>query len=260
MHNNILISSSAGDTIRDSVLLAKELNAGIEISRIPLYKNRNLSLQDTIDILNADLEGFTGRKTLHAMFSDINVSSADWELREIAQKRCIQSLDVGKAIGAETILFHTGNKGTKHYGSIKNFKKNYALFWKELIKDFEKSGIIAVAENVFETSPEFCLDLLNTVNSPNFKLAIDTGHINLYAKETKVTDWIKAYGKNLHHMHIHNNYGENDDHADLTTGTLDFYEIFKTLKDNDLSPTMVLEMFTEQDIRKSIDYINSLKI
>ena len=63
MHNNVLISSSAGDTIRDSVLLAKKLNAGIEISRIPLYKNRNLSLQDTIDILNADLEGFTGIKT-----------------------------------------------------------------------------------------------------------------------------------------------------------------------------------------------------
>ncbi len=259
MLENILISSSACNTIRESVLLAKELNAGIEISRIPLYKNKNLTLQDTIDILNADLEGFAGRKTLHAMFSDVNVSSSDWELREVAQKRCIQSFEIGKALGVETILYHTGNKGTKHYGSIKNFKKNYALFWKELIKDFEKTGIIAVAENVFETTPDYCLDLLYSINSPNFKLAIDTGHINLYAKETKVTDWIKAYGQNLHHMHIHNNYRENDDHFDLCKGTLDFREIFAALKENKLNPSMVLEMFTEQDIRNSINYINLIQ-
>ena len=168
IQDQLLISSSVKDTIKDSVKLANELNCGIEVSRIPLCKNKNLTLEETIDALKSDLEGFNGKLTMHAMFSDVNVSSSDWELREVARKRCFQSFEIGKAIGAKTILFHTGNKGTKHYGSIKSFKRNFVLFWKDFIKEFEKSGIIAVIENVFETTPDYCIDLFNGVSSNNF--------------------------------------------------------------------------------------------
>ncbi len=255
---NILISSSAKNTIKESVNLAKELKTGIEISRVPLYKDKKLTVEDTIEILNKDLEGFPNRITLHAMFSDVNVASSDWLLREIAQKRCFQSLEIGKGIKADTVLFHTGNKGTKHYGSIDAFKKNFVSFWKEFIKEFEKEGIIAVIENVFETSPKFCLDLFEKVDSSYLKLALDTGHVNLYAKDTTVVDWIKAYGQNLYHLHIHNNFRENDDHSNLENGTLDFIEIFNAIKEQNINPSYVLEMFTEEDIRKSINIIKTI--
>ncbi len=258
MRNSLLISSSAKKTIKESVKLAQELNTGIEISRVPLYKNKNLTVQDTIDILKEDLAGFKGIKTLHGMFSDVNISSADWEIKEIAQKRLIQSFEVGKSIGVEKILFHTGNKGTKHYGSIAAFKRNFIDFWKDFIKEFEKSGIIAVIENVFETEPDFCIELFNGINSPNFKLALDTGHVNLYAKNTEVIDWVKAYGENLSHLHLHNNYGINDDHFSLNNGTLDFKKIFTAIKKQKIKPTFVLEMFTEEDIRKSVEIFGNI--
>ena len=126
-NNNLLISSSAKKTIRDSVILAEELETGIEISRVPLFKNRGMTVEETISILKKDLEGFKNRVTLHAMFSDINISSADCLLKEIAEKRYYQSLEIGKGINADTILFHTGYKGTKHYGSIDSFKKNFMI-------------------------------------------------------------------------------------------------------------------------------------
>lgn len=256
--NKILISSSAGDTIRDSVLLAEELGTGIEISRVPLYKNKGMTVEETIGILKNDLNEFKNRITLHAMFSDINISSGDYLLKEIAQKRCYQSFEIGKGINADTILFHTGYKGTKHYGSIASFKKNFVCFWKELIKEFEKTGIIAVIENVFETSPNFCLDLFNQIDSPNLKLALDTGHVNLYAHNTEISEWIKAYGSNLHHLHIHNNYRTNDDHSNLENGTLDFNKILTEIKDSNIEPSFVFEMFKEEDIRKSLDIFNSI--
>lgn len=256
--NNLLISSSAGNTIRDSVLLAEELGTGIEISRVPLFKNRGMTVEETISILKKDLEGFKNRVTLHAMFSDINISSADCLLKEIAEKRYYQSLEIGKGINADTILFHTGYKGTKHYGSIDSFKKNFVSFWKEFIKEFEKAGIIAVIENVFETTPNFCLDMYKQIDSPNLKLALDAGHVNLYAHDTEVSEWIKAYGKDLHHMHIHNNFRTNDDHSDLTNGTLDYNKILNQIKNSNINPSFVLEMFTEEDIRKSVDFFNKI--
>lgn len=256
--NKLLISSSAGDTIRDSVLLAEELGTGIEISRVPLFKNKGMTVAETIDILNNDLKGFTNRITLHAMFSDVNVSSSDCLLKEIAQKRCFQSLEIGKGIKADTILFHTGNKGTKHYGSIDSFKKNFVSFWKEFSKEFEKIGVIAVIENVFETTPQYCLDLFEKIDSPNLKLALDAGHVNLYAHNTKVEEWIDSYGQNLYHLHIHNNFRENDDHSNLENGTLDYNKILTKIKISNINPSFVLEMFTEEDIRKSVKFFNEI--
>ena len=256
--NKLLISSSAKNTIRDSVLLAQELGTGIEISRVPLFKNKNLTVNDTIEILNKDLSDFKDRVTLHAMFSDVNVASSDCLLREIAQQRCMESLEIGKGIKADTVLFHTGNKGTKHYGSIEIFKKNFISFWREFIKEFEKANIIAVIENVFETSPQFCLDLFEKIDSPYLKLALDCGHVNLYAHDTNVIEWLDAYGNNLYHLHIHNNFRENDDHSNLNNGTLDYATILKKIKESKIDPTFVLEMFTEEDIRKSVEIYNSI--
>lgn len=253
MKNNILISSSAKDTIKDSIDLAKIINTGIEISRMPFYKQKDTTTQEVINTLKQDLEDFNNRISVHALFSDVNIGSKDPIIREISQMRFQQSLEVAKNIGADTVLFHTGNKGTLHYDSQKSFKKKFIAFFKEFIKDFEKAGITAVIENVFETTPDYCLELYEGINSPNLKLALDTGHVNLYAQKTNVCDWIKAYGPKLYHLHIHNNFQQNDDHSNLANGTLNFEEIFETIEEMNINPSFVLEMFTEEDILKSLD-------
>ena len=257
-NNKILISSSVKKDLKDSVRLANELNTGIEISRLPIYKTPQLTIEQTIGILQDTLNGFENRITLHAMFSDVNIAGQDTLLREVSQKRLMQSFEVGKAIKVDTILFHTGNKGTKHNGSIYNFKKNFIAYWKEFIKEFEKEGITAVLENVFEDEPSFCYDLFEGINSPNLKLALDTGHVNLYAPKTDILDWVNLYDKNLHHMHIHNNFQTNDDHSNLKNGTVDFARLFKAIKGKKLNPTFVFEMFDEEDIRSSLKYFNEL--
>ncbi len=256
---NILISSSAKDTIKESVQLAQELNTGIEISRLPLYKSDKYTPEEVWEDIRNDLKGFNNKVTLHAMFSDINIASQDYLIREVGIRRYKESLETGKGINAEIILFHSGYKGTKHYGSIESFKKNFISFWKDFIKEFEENNITAVIENVFETGPDFCKELIEKVNSDYFKLALDCGHVNLYAHNSEITEWIKEYGDKLYHMHIHNNFEQNDDHNNLYDGTLDYKEIFNTLKEKSLNPTMVLEMFTEDDIRKSIKYLEDIE-
>ena len=67
-----------------------------------------------------------------------------------------------------------------------------------------------------------------------------------------------AYGNNLYHLHIHNNFRENDDHSNLNNGTLDYAAILKKIKESKIDPTFVLEMFTEEDIRKSVKIYNSI--
>lgn len=257
-NDRLLISSSAKKTIRESVILAKELDTGIEISRLPFYKEKNTTIEEVIQKLKIDLSEFTNRITLHAMFSDVNIACKDPLLKEIACLRLQQSFETGKALKADTILFHTGNKGTLHYGSQEEFKKNFIAFWKDFIKEFEKNNIIAVIENVFETTPQYCIDLIENINSPNLKLALDIGHVNLYASQTDILDWIKEYGERLYHLHIHNNFQTNDDHSNLENGTVNYKEVLKYIKESNINPSFVLEMFTEEDIRKSIKFFKTI--
>ena len=48
INENLLISSSAKKSIRESAILAQNLGLGLEISRIPLCKNEGMSVDDTI--------------------------------------------------------------------------------------------------------------------------------------------------------------------------------------------------------------------
>lgn len=251
----LLLSSSVKDDLKDSIKLAKELGLGIEISRFPNFKNIDTSFEQILIELQKDLAGFKGQRTLHGMFFDLSIASNDPEIRAISQKRYRQSFEAAKAINADIIVFHSGNKGMKHKASQDKFKKNSISFWKEFIKEFEEANITAVIENVHEREPNSILEVIKGVNSPNLKASIDTGHANLFS-EIKIPDWIKAYGKHLHHMHIHNNFGDDDAHNSLINGSISFDEIFNTLKDLNLNPTIVFEIFEQNDLLESLVYFN----
>ena len=58
-------------------------------------------------------------------------------------------------------------------------------------------------------------------------------------------------------MHIHNNFGNRDDHNSLCNGTIDFKDIFNLLKEKNISPKIVFEIFEEAALRESVAYFNS---
>ena len=73
-----------------------------------------------------------------------------------------------------------------------------------------------------------------------------------------VTEWIKVYGKRLHHMHLHNNFKTNDDHAGLKYGTVNFLGIVDALKTEGVSPSVVFEIFDKAQMIESIETFNKI--
>ena len=252
-----LISSSVFNNVFDSVALAKELKTGIEISRLPENLSLSKQFDDIKKTLRRAVENFDGIKTMHGLFCDLNVVSTDEEIREVSIKRYFQSLEIANEIGASVLLFHTNKKSSKHLGSQKKFKIKIQDFWCHFIEEVEKTNLTVVLENVHEDSPEFIFDILQKVNSPKLKASIDVGHINVYS-EIDVENWILKMKDSLIHMHFHNNFGNDDEHNCLTRGTLDFYKIVKCLKNNNLSPLIVFEIFEKQALLESIDIFDRL--
>ena len=252
---NVLISSTISKNLRKSVEIAKDLGLGIELSRIPNVISNKIPLEDVLNEMKDIFADFKGIKSVHGLFFDLSIASKDEDIREISIKRYLQSLEVAKIIGAKTIVYHTGCEATiKHRRFQQEYSDDSVKFWKNYITAFENSNITAVQENVSENSYENILKIINAVNSPMLKASLDTGHVNVHSDQ-KVIQWIEGYGHALKHMHIHNNYGDDDSHLSLLKGTLDFDEIFGKIKELDINPVIVLEIFTENDLYESVEYL-----
>ena len=117
--------------------------------------------------------------------------------------------------------------------------------------------MVMVLENVQETGPEFILDIIENVGSNNLKASLDIGHANIHS-EIPVTEWIKTYGENLYHMHIHNNYGDDDSHFSLLDGNIDAKTVFRTVLECGLNPKIIFEIFEKKAVIESIAILDEV--
>ncbi|MBR1977686.1 sugar phosphate isomerase/epimerase [bacterium] len=238
------------------VKLANELNVGIEISRFGKLSELDLNYKKTLQEYKNILADFEGPLTLHGFFSNLNVASKDTAIKQISIKRYYQSLEIAQTLGCKNIVFHTcRNNLLKHREFNNLYFKSNVEFFKGFIKEFEQEGITATIENVHEPNPEFIRDLLGAINSPNLKATLDIGHANLHG-EIPIEDWIKTYGIMLHHMHLHNNFKDEDSHSSMLNGNIDFKPIFNTIETLNIKPLIVFEIFDEKSLRESLKYFS----
>lgn len=254
--NNIFITSSVEKTIADAAKFAEKLGTGLEISRFPKMSLIDSDFDAILAELKNQLSCFDGDVTLHALFSGLNPASKDAEIQKVVVKRYQQSYIAGKLINAKNIVFHSGNKGLKNKPSDDYYIEHSVIFWKEFIKQFEDSGVNATLENVSEYYPQVIKTVVDEVNSPYLNLTLDTGHVNLTCN-TDPSEWIKFFGKKLTHMHLHNNNKTNDDHAGFYNGTINFLKIFRTLKEENIKPLIVLEIFSKEQLTESLEILRA---
>ncbi len=253
------ISSSVCKNFEDSVKFAKELGTNIEISRFA----RDLAdIDETFDsrvqAMKKALENFDGEVSLHGFLFDLCVVSLDPLIRKVSRQRFMQTYEAAKILGAKTVLFHTGfNAPLKCEDYRRSFRKNFIAYLKDFVKIFEESGMVMVLENVQETGPEFILDIIENVGSNNLKASLDIGHANIHS-EIPVTEWIKTYGENLYHMHIHNNYGDDDSHFSLLDGNIDAKTVFRTVLECGLNPKIIFEIFEKKAVIESIAILDEV--
>ena len=250
-----LISSSVyKDDFQKLKGLANKLDCGIELSRFPLCATED-EKNAAIAVTKRNLADFSKEITLHAFFFDLNVVSRDPDINRISVLRFNQSFEIAKELSIKTVLFHSGFNDFKHIDYQLEFLERSIGFWKEFIKQFEDNGMIAVIENVLEDTPAKVLNIIENVNSPNLKVSLDTGHANLYS-DIPVNDWIHAYKDKLHHMHLHNNPGNDDAHHSILDGSLNFMEVLNIMKQENVHPKVVFEIFDEKAVVESVEYFN----
>jgi sugar phosphate isomerase/epimerase len=122
---------------------------------------------------------------------------------------------------------------------------------KELTSYAEKKRIILAVEN-FRNSrkdpyPYFQLGtkiedfekIFGVIGSPYLKICFDVGHANITSRNP--IEYIKTLGGKIHSVHVHDNFGEEDNHLPCGYGNIKWGEIIQELKKSGFNGKLVIE-------------------
>ena len=100
---------------------------------------------------------------------------------------------------------------------------------------FPRTGILVRADDFAGVFERF----------PSLKMTLDTGHANIGAKgRNRSLEFIEKFPDRIGHVHASDNFGKEDNHIPIGTGTVDYPRIVKALKSIGYDDTMTLEVFS----------------
>ena len=80
---------------------------------------------------------------------------------------------------------------------------------------------------------------------PTLKMALDTGHAHLGGEGIdKILNFLRRFSSRIGHIHADDNFGKEDNHLPIGTGTIDFPKIIRALKGIGYDEAITLEIFS----------------
>ena len=197
--------------------------------------------------------------TMHGAFFDVLVFSEDRRIREIAEQRIRESLELARKIGAGGVVFHTNHTPllTSDF-YLKGWQEKNERFWRRILPEYTDLDIYM--ENMFDSSPDMLKALAESLSDlPNFGVCLDYAHAVIYGSD--IDGWVTELSSYVRHLHINDNDLKNDLHLAVGEGKMDWRR-FKEHYDSSLSKakTALIETSSPERQRRSAEYLTKLGI
>lgn len=168
------------------------------------------------------------------------------EDRDERFEKMVRSLYGTAAVGCTDMVIHPIMPfGDYHDPFPDEFMEMNLEFFGRLTEEAVKAGVIIDFENMpmpalSLATPYQILDFVKKINSPNFRVCLDTGHCAVTKNEP--ADAVRALGKEyLRVMHVHDNDGKGDFHWLPETGVINWADFSKALHEIGFEGVLSLE-------------------
>jgi len=181
---------------------------------------------------------------LHLPFGPNNNLATTINLNQ-TKKRLKEAIEFGERLKVKKLTLHSGEimndllKEDAIKLSILNVQE-LADIVKPLKMTIMVENLIGMKELC--VSPNEVLSFLKEVNRPNVKFTFDCGHANV-AGYKDLSSFVLMLKKYLYHLHLSDNFGDEDAHSLLGSGSIDFFVFFKTLKNINYNQYYCVEVF-----------------
>lgn len=197
--------------------------------------------------------------TFHAPFMDLRPGALDDKIRQTSVDRIKQVFELAPYFHPLKIVCHASFDEHYYVFADDLWLENSVKTWTELIALAEDVDTTIALENVYEKSPDILQRLFDVLSSPRIGFCFDTGHFNVFSHEP-LSVWLRALGKHVGHLHLHDNFGKRDEHLPVGSGTFPFTELFKTLKSMKAKPTVTLEAHNPKNLSRSLENIKNMEL
>jgi sugar phosphate isomerase/epimerase len=190
---------------------------------------------------------------MHGAFVDVLIFSYDEEIRAIARKRIIESMDIAKNIGAKAVIFHTNANPFLAYGEYKSRMINCTVeILREMLEQY--SNINIYMENMFDSNPDILLEISEKLlEYDNYGVCFDYAHASI--SKTPVEKWIICLKRYIKHIHINDNDLINDLHLAVGDGKIDWEQFFTYYKKYFQDCTVLIETTSPKNQIRSVEFL-----
>lgn len=200
------------------------------------------------------LESYNLKYSIHAPFMDVNIASLQDKSRLNSIEQIKDSIDLANKIDAEAVVVHPG---LATFLAKKYFLRDVYKFADESIKEIgeygKELGVLTTVENMptFDAMIYQDLEKLDELlTSLDMSMTLDIGHANHagYSPEAMYFDSIK-------HIHVHDNFGDDDSHLAFGEGSIDLKGIINDFEKKNYDGIYIIEVNDYDSIKKSYEYM-----
>ena len=210
--------------------------------------------KNLIDLINS----YELKYTIHAAYTDLNISSFNKAIQKASIKEIERSIDFAVDIDSDVVVIHPG---IVSYTARNQVDLVYSIGRESLIelRDYANDcGVNPCIENLpaIEGFMYQDINLLNeTLTELDMPMTLDIGHAHTsgFAAKDMYFDCIK-------HIHVHDNLGDDDSHLTLGEGSIAVNEFFHTFMSKKYDGIYLLELHSVDSIKKSLEYMKKLKV
>lgn len=213
--------------------------------------------------LRGILEDYGLTPTVHTTFYDLNLASLNPRIREASTGQLRECLEFASDLGARLAVVHSGELPGDYPASLLSTSRLHLLEGlREALELAEGLGVTLVLENsgrghargLIQSAPEH-LELIETLGSPNCKIAFDVGHAHTLGLD--LVEYLQRVLPHLAEVHLHDNDGRDDQHLPLGEGTADFGAVLAVLERENYSGPLILEMVSLEDLKSCQEHLVS---
>lgn len=235
------------------MILRQKLNLEIYFHHWALENLDKIQCAETAKVLT----GAGLKITFHAPFMDLRPGALDDKIRRTTVDRIKQVFDLAPCFNPIKIVCHASFDERYYVFGDDLWLESSVKTWKEFIALAGDMDTVIALENVYEKDPVILRRLFETLSSERICFCFDTGHFNVFSYEP-LHVWLKELGKYLGHVHLHDNFGKNDEHLPVGCGTFPFAEFFRSLQKMQTAPTVTLEAHHPDNLWKSLNNIQDM--
>lgn len=205
---------------------ARRLNIGLEIDEFCMAENMDEHFEKSVSMVRGQMEGI-GYAVLHAPFAELHPCAIDPLARKLAMHRLKQAAQTAMGYGIKRMVVHSGFLPWVYFPVW--FEEQSAAFWMEFLRDMPADFQLLI-ENVLDDDPGSLRRMLDAIGDPRAACCLDIGHANVISPRP-ASEWIEVLAPHLKHVHLHNNYGKNDEHNLPEDGNMDIHALLRKLDD-----------------------------